>query len=70
MRQVRLKTYMILSLQVFGAKMTTAKYMFSTCANGGHVPILDITAPYTHGDLSWPITERGSIEMTLSVIML
>lgn len=55
---------MILSLQVFGAKMTTAKYTFSICANRGLVAILDITAPHTHGDLSWSTTERGSIEMT------
>jgi hypothetical protein len=39
---------------MFGAKMTTAKYAFSICANRGFVAIIDITAPHTHGELSWP----------------
>jgi hypothetical protein len=39
--------------KVFGAKMTTAKYAVSVCANRGLVAVLDITAPNTHGDLSW-----------------
>lgn len=55
---------MILNLQVFGAEVTTAKYTFSICVNTGLVAILEITAPHTHGDLSWSTTERRSIEMT------